>query len=308
MASTISAGTTSGTAIAIAGDTSGQLQLQTNGTTTAVTIDASQNVGIGTTSPSVPLQVKANSTGLGIRVQGRSSDGYGSLAFYNNANNLIYAYLDVNNSGMYFGNNTAQPINFYTNNTERMRIDSTGNLLVGTTTNYGSARTSINSAGTVLGLYCSGASGQTSFLIGKESNDASTSQVLMQFLYNSGSLGLGQINGNGSGNAAFGGYSDIRLKENVTDLPSQLDNIMALRPVEFDWKDGTGHQIGFIAQEVNEIYPDLVGVGANEMLTLTDMNKNDARFIKAIQELKATVDAQAITIAELQARLPAENT
>jgi len=43
-------------------------------------------------------------------------------------------------------------------------------------------------------------------------------------------------------------------------------------------------------------------------LTLTDMNKNDARLIKAIQELNAKVDAQAITIAELQARLPAENT
>jgi hypothetical protein len=88
MASTISAGTTTGTAIAIAGDTSGALVLQTNGTTTAVTIstaqdatfagkvtsagaltlasngtttavtiDTSQNVGIGTTSPTQKLQV-----------------------------------------------------------------------------------------------------------------------------------------------------------------------------------------------------------------------------------------------------------
>lgn len=52
MASTISAGTTSGTAIAIAGDTSGALALQTNNGTTAVTVDTSQNVGIGTASPS----------------------------------------------------------------------------------------------------------------------------------------------------------------------------------------------------------------------------------------------------------------
>ena len=52
MASIISAGTTSGTALNFSGDTSGALQLATNGTTTAMTIDTSQNVGIGTSSPS----------------------------------------------------------------------------------------------------------------------------------------------------------------------------------------------------------------------------------------------------------------
>ena len=76
MASTIAAGTTSGTAIAIAGDTSGVLQLQTNGTTAAVTINTSQNVGIGTASPASKLHVLAgaftgstlqNAGGAGIK-------------------------------------------------------------------------------------------------------------------------------------------------------------------------------------------------------------------------------------------------
>ena len=48
--SSISAGTTSGTALVSTGDTTGNLVLRTNGTTTAVTIDTSQNVGIGGTS------------------------------------------------------------------------------------------------------------------------------------------------------------------------------------------------------------------------------------------------------------------
>jgi hypothetical protein len=60
MASIISASTTSGTALNMSADTTGVLQLATGATpTTAVTVDASQNVGIGTTSPSAKLQVDA---------------------------------------------------------------------------------------------------------------------------------------------------------------------------------------------------------------------------------------------------------
>lgn len=61
MPSTISAGTTAGTAIAIAGDTTGDLAFQTNGTTTAMTINTSQNVGIGTTAPASKLNVQSAS-------------------------------------------------------------------------------------------------------------------------------------------------------------------------------------------------------------------------------------------------------
>jgi hypothetical protein len=57
MPSTISAGTTAGTAIAVAGDTTGNLAFQTNGTTTAMTITTAQNVGIGTTSPANKLEL-----------------------------------------------------------------------------------------------------------------------------------------------------------------------------------------------------------------------------------------------------------
>ena len=73
MSSTISAGTTSGTAIAISGDTSGQLVLQTNGTTTAVTISTGQVVTLAQ-----PLPVASGgsgvttSTGTGANVLGTS--------------------------------------------------------------------------------------------------------------------------------------------------------------------------------------------------------------------------------------------
>jgi hypothetical protein len=75
MASTISAGTTTGTAIAVAGDTTGNLAFQTNGTTTAMTIDTSQNVGIGTASPSNRLDVSGNA---GVTGNLLFNSGYGS--------------------------------------------------------------------------------------------------------------------------------------------------------------------------------------------------------------------------------------
>ena len=79
---------------------------------------------------------------------------------------------------------------------------------------------------------------------------------------------------------------------------------MALRPVEFDYieSEGGGHQIGFIAQEVKEIYPDLVGERADGMFTLTDMNKNDARLIKAIQEQQATINALTARVVALETK------
>jgi hypothetical protein len=66
MPSIISAGTTAGTAINISGDTTGNLAFQTNGTTTAMTINTSQNVGIGTTTPAYPLTVGDSSSSSSI--------------------------------------------------------------------------------------------------------------------------------------------------------------------------------------------------------------------------------------------------
>ena len=126
---------------------------------------------------------------------------------------------------------------------------------------------------------------------GKYDNNTTTSQVFARFVVNNGGSGQGQINANGSSQVAFGSWSDERLKENIVDLPSQLSKIMALRPVEFDYKTG-GHQTGFIAQEMQQVFPDAVGDDGSEehYLTVTGWNKTEAILVKAIQEQQAIIE------------------
>jgi hypothetical protein len=152
MPSIIRATTTSG--LQVAPDNSGSLILQTNGTTTALTIDTSQNVGIGTTSPAAKLVIEGGTstdqfrlgTGSNYYQIGRESASTGYLNFYGTQTGA---------NGYVFGGV----------NGERMRIDSAGNVGIGTTsptstfgTNvlqmYGSAATEMR--------FTSGNSGTTS--------------------------------------------------------------------------------------------------------------------------------------------------
>ena len=138
MASIISAGTTSGTSLNLSGDTSGVLQLASNGSTTAVTIDTSQNVGIGTASPQSSLQVSgvisSAPTGTGVHLGIQASYALIQL----NGGAAAGSVVDFSQSGSdYLGrilyDNTSNYMFFATNTAERMRIDSSGRVLVGLT-------------------------------------------------------------------------------------------------------------------------------------------------------------------------------
>jgi hypothetical protein len=191
---------------------------------------------------------------------------------------------------------TNRYMSFHTNVSERMRIDVSGNVTIGQTTTSEQLRVVSSSNSKSAGAFYSNASGdvgQRAVLVSKYDNDSTTSQVFVQFVINNGATASGQINANGANNAAFGSWSDRRLKNNIVTLPSQLDKIMSLRPVEFDFIDteGGGHQIGFIAQEIQEVYPDVVGVRSSDgMLTVTGWNKTEARLVKAIQEQQAIIE------------------
>lgn len=99
-----------------------------------------------------------------------------------------------------------------------------------------------------------------------------------------------------SGNLSIDGTltqnSDVSIKDNVQNLPNQLDNINALRPVEYDRNDklkAGDHEIGLIAQEVESLLPDLVGE-RNGLKTL-DYARLSVILLKGLQELSAKVAA-----------------
>jgi len=271
------------------------------------------NLGIGTSSPSKLLTIGSSTTANPtVRLNGSLTGGSDTYQYSFGLDDtadfagIKLNYADRVSKGLqiFTAPGFSFPITFYTNSaTQAMTLDTSGNLLVGTTS-ASSKLTVYSSTGGGGYFFVTNASSQTTAAVtfSKFDNTTTTAQVFCQFVINNGGTGSGQINANGANSAAFGTYSDSRLKENIVDLPSQLANIMALRPVEYDYieTEGGGHQIGFVAQEVQEIYPDLVGERADGMLTLADMNKNDARLIKAIQEQQALITTLTARITALE--------
>lgn len=112
------------------------------------------------------------------------------------------------------------------------------------------------------------------------------------------------------GNQAWTNYSDARLKDRIRGLSQEdgLAAIMKLRPVRFHWRDAEtddkkGEQFGFIAQDIQRIFPEVIGDKISSTITTHDghrivvsdtLNLSYATLVvpmtKAIQELKAEND------------------
>jgi hypothetical protein len=279
--------------------------------TQAMTLDASGNLSLGQTSATYRLDIG----GTNPRIRINETTGY-VLTSYSNTGGSFDVGRD-NSAGLISGEayagflnvGGAYPLIFNTNNTERARITSGGDLLVGTTSSGGKLTVSTGSVTSPLYVSTSGAGRIANFIstagsdaaqfgiyIAKFENDSTTSQRFVGFSINNDTNGSGQINANGASQAAFGSFSDARLKENIVDLSPQLANVMALRPVEFDYKDGSGHQTGFIAQEMQQVYPDAIGEQEG-FLTVTGYGKTEARLIKAIQEQQDLITALTARLA-----------
>jgi len=110
-------------------DANGSIQLRSGSGSTALTIDSSQRVGIGTTAPSMLFDVRGS-----VSAGGGSDNDLQQWGIASNNVKAELKYLDAAaDRGMRFGTSTDHILGFQTNNTERMRIDSSGNVGIGTT-------------------------------------------------------------------------------------------------------------------------------------------------------------------------------
>ena len=245
-------------------------------------IVAGGEVGIGVTAPTFPLEIQSNSAAFGVGIRGRS-DGISVLRFLSNNAATNYGQFDVRSTE--FGINAVAniPMLFSTNNTERMRIDSSGNVGIGTTNPSQK-------------LHVDGGSGM------------SASALIARFFGTSGQSML--IRGNGNLENSLGSYgtiSDAKLKENIVDATPKLDDINKLKVRNYNLIGNDLKQIGFVAQEIEQVFPNIVSESpdidenGNDLGTTTKTVKTSVLIpilVKAMQELKAELDA---TKAEVQA-------
>jgi len=167
-----------------------------------------------------------------------------------------------------------------------MTLDSSGNLLVGTTSSLASfadgrieAAAAASSYGLVLDATASSASG-----IGIRGNDSTT--ALSFFNAQSGAT-VGSIVIN-SATTSYNVTSDQRLKENIQDADSASSLIDSLQVRKFDWKVNGLHQpYGFIAQELVTVLPEAVYQPADtEEMMAVDYSKLVPMLVKEIQSLR----------------------
>ena len=218
------------------------------------------------------------------------------------------SYIVINGSA----NAAAKEIGFVTNSALAMKITSGGNLLVGATAlsdvsnltagHLLEANSTTGGVGAVGTYNNSGTAECPSLVVLQRDASTDSSNRFVQFYANvtnaSTAVGMGGIVGNGASNVQFATLSDIREKENIKSISGSLDKINKLNPVEFDWKKNGEHiKAGFVAQEVEEIFPEYVienfaEAGQEERKGLTGGMTSGivAHLVKSIQELKAEVD------------------
>jgi len=260
----------------------------TEGGTESMRIDSNGNVGIGRTASNYSGYKTLAIDGPSI---GAEIDLYGGGTYQG------YFYTSTDSAGI--GTVISTPFIFSTNNSERMRITSGGVLLVGSTTSVGAG---------VGGIEVKNASGALFTSLDLWNTATSGNNIFETFATEGSYTARGSIDYNrGAGQVRYNTTSDQRLKENIVDSSSALPLINSVKIRAFDWKE-TGFHVehGVIAQELETVSPDAVSVGEdNEDGTIkrpwgVDTSTLVPALVKAIQELNAKVDAQAVRIAELE--------
>ena len=279
--------------------------------TQAMTLDASGNLGIGTTSPSNRLHV-TGSNGDVVRFAGAAKNLYLSL---DTSGYGLLSGSGQTGSGFYV-NDTSSYVSIYTNSAERARIDSSGNLLVGSSTQPVSGATGRIAISQSISDYS---------LVSYNTN-ATPYGIYQRYSTDPNNTGSEFYVGNGNGNLRFavrsnGGIanysannvnlSDRREKTNFAPAGSYLDKICAIPVQTFNYidqnmEDDGGLTLGVVAQDVQAVAPELVmesnwGTEEEPKMRLS-IYQTDLQYalMKCIQEQQAIIQSLTDRITALE--------
>jgi hypothetical protein len=277
-----------------------KFRMRTAGTpVTALTIDASGNLGLGVTPSAWGSPFLGAFEGkAGTALVGRS-DAAQTFLFNNlyfNGSNYIrtatgygnFILLDGYSGGIGFniagtgsGGSTASP-------TQAMTLGSDGNLLVGkTAVDLTVAGTQIESAGTVAITRDSA----VTLVCNRKTNDGTIVSIRRD------NTEVGSISATTSA-TAYNTSSDYRLKNSIAPMTGALAKVALLKPCTYKWNVNGSDGQGFIAHELAEVVPecvtgekDAVDADGNPQYQGIDTSFLVATLTAAIQELKAEFDA-----------------
>jgi hypothetical protein len=264
------------------------------GGTEKVRVDASGNVGVGTSSPTDNLQV----SGSGNRIIGVSCTGTGGagLELISSGSNGFIGY----NADLRFATITGLGAAGFT---ERARIDSSGNLLVGKTSSSGATEgvelRSSPAAGSAVATFTR--DGDVAVGFRRNTNDGN----VILFLSRTGTT-IGSISVTATA-TAYNTSSDYRLKEDVQPMENSVDRLMTLKPVNFAWKADGSRVDGFLAHEAQEVVPesvtgekDAVDADGNPEYQGIDQSKIVPLLTAALQEAIAEIGSLKARIEQLE--------
>jgi hypothetical protein len=291
--------------------------------TQAMTLDASGNLGLGTTSPNIQtwrsgtvLTVSGNVAGqlqLDSSRTDASTVALGSLQFTYSTNSTNYktvALIESYSTGS-TANQRGGALQFSTSPggttspSVNMILDGSGNLLVGTTSALGTGLSVVSGSNTFYGK-CTN-SGQSVGVFWNSGNNAGTASSFLNFGVGTSSYSVaGTVTYNGS-IVLYNTTSDRRLKENIVDAETALTTIGQIKVRAFDWINSKTHEThGIIAQELKEIAPHCVTEGTDhengsiENPWQVDTSPLVPMLVKAIQELSAQVTTLQAQVTALQ--------
>jgi hypothetical protein len=268
-------GGSSGTPNIIAATTNGTERLR---------IDSSGNVGIGTASPSF-------NTGSGIEV---ARAGVSTVRLYNTSSTTV-GEIRADSVGLTIdGIGATSILRLSTGGGERLRINSSGNLLVGTTNANPSGFSSTGRV--VIQADGGGPSALTCY------TSSITAYNVISIENGNGQVGRIQTNASAT---SYLTSSDYRLKEDVQPMTGASERILSLKPCTFKWKvDGTAGE-GFIAHELQEVCPEAVGGEKDAVNIQGDIEPQGIDQSKIVPLLTAALKEAIAKIETLEAKVTA---